>query len=231
MGFLIQLISTHPLAVNVVVGILRSDQVLRRQLLTTPCVDLNSKGQQYEPCLFLLDTCSLPLEFTDLCRLLRVRCPGSKFLALVHPEASSHRELLRLLYMGIDGSVSLTDQLKGELLRAVRAILYGNLWFPTTVLQEYAKQTKLMLDKQLQPDSSLTARENQIFQLMVRRFSNCEIGAALGISERTVKFHVSNVFTKLHVHSRRALLEQVSGAADTSVSNLKCHARSSLELA
>jgi FixJ family two-component response regulator len=39
----------------------------------------------------------------------------------------------------------------------------------------------------------------------LRRLSNKEIAGILGISERTVKFHVSNVFGKLQVDNRQSL--------------------------
>ena len=48
----------------------------------------------------------------------------------------------------------------------------------------------------------LTAREGLIIGLLQRRLSNKEIGAALGISENTVKFHLSNIYRKLGVANR-----------------------------
>ena len=42
-------------------------------------------------------------------------------------------------------------------------------------------------------------------ELLLRRLSNKEIGSILHISERTVKFHVGNILTKLQVTSRREL--------------------------
>jgi DNA-binding CsgD family transcriptional regulator len=51
----------------------------------------------------------------------------------------------------------------------------------------------------------LTDRERQVMELLLRRMSNREIGTILRISERTVKFHVGNILTKLQVTSRREL--------------------------
>jgi DNA-binding CsgD family transcriptional regulator len=56
---------------------------------------------------------------------------------------------------------------------------------------------------------ALTARELDIARLVARRKSNKEIGAALGISPRTVSTHVSNIFAKLSVSSRGELAEMV----------------------
>ena len=50
--------------------------------------------------------------------------------------------------------------------------------------------------------SSLTAREEQILELVARGLSNKEIGRELGIAEKTVKHYVTNVLQKLQVRNR-----------------------------
>src|SRR2546428_764026 len=63
------------------------------------------------------------------------------------------------------------------------------------------------------PYSNLSSvPQDQVFQLVVRRLSNKEIADALKISERTAKFHLSNIFVKLGVNSRAALVETVDAA-------------------
>ena len=56
---------------------------------------------------------------------------------------------------------------------------------------------------------ALTGRELEIAQLVAARRSNKQIGAALGISSRTVSTHLSNVFAKLGVTSRGELTDRV----------------------
>src|ERR671922_3079081 len=51
----------------------------------------------------------------------------------------------------------------------------------------------------------LTAQERQIAGLARDGLSNPEIGARLFLSPRTVEWHLRNVFTKLHIRSRREL--------------------------
>ena len=84
---------------------------------------------------------------------------------------------------------------------------------PPRILFEYQRQVKLQLNFQILPNASLTARETQILQLVIRRLSNQEIADALGIKERTVRFHVFNIFNKLRVQNRGDLqvaLERLS---------------------
>ncbi|MEZ4664449.1 MAG: response regulator transcription factor [Caldilineaceae bacterium] len=59
---------------------------------------------------------------------------------------------------------------------------------------------------------TLTRREQEVMQILVKGFSNKEIANLLTISERTVQTHLSNIFSKLDVSSRtEAVLEAVNG--------------------
>ncbi len=110
-----------------------------------------------------------------------------------------------LFYWGIDGFVELHKSWQTELPLAIHSILQGQFWVPPDVMLAFVKQSKALLDAQLLPGHCLTAREGQVLQLLMRRSTNKEISHALNISERTVKFHVSNVLGKLQLGDRRGL--------------------------
>src|SRR5258708_27578295 len=60
----------------------------------------------------------------------------------------------------------------------------------------------------LNPPDPLTERESEALRLMVAGYSNREISDAIGVSEGTVKNHVSSILSKLGVRDRtRAVLE------------------------
>lgn len=48
----------------------------------------------------------------------------------------------------------------------------------------------------------LTPREKEIFTLLINNYSTRDIASKLGISEKTVRNHISNVIQKLGVDSR-----------------------------
>jgi DNA-binding NarL/FixJ family response regulator len=52
------------------------------------------------------------------------------------------------------------------------------------------------------PFASLSPREREVLALVTEGLANAEIGERLGISEKTVRNHVSNVFDKLGVWTR-----------------------------
>jgi DNA-binding NarL/FixJ family response regulator len=50
--------------------------------------------------------------------------------------------------------------------------------------------------------SPLTEREAEVLDMLAKGLANKQIASALGISEHTVKFHVSSIYTKLNVSNR-----------------------------
>lgn len=56
----------------------------------------------------------------------------------------------------------------------------------------------------------LTCREKEIFNLLIKNLDTTEISERLGISEKTVRNHISNVIQKLGVKGRsQAILELI----------------------
>jgi len=115
--------------------------------------------------------------------------------------------MTHLFYWGIEGMVIIDENWKSELPKAVMALLANRLWIPPEILLDFGKNMRMLLDRQLLPGQSLTARESQVLQLLFRRLTNKEIACDLNISERTAKFHVCNLLNKLGLESRKDLFE------------------------
>jgi DNA-binding NarL/FixJ family response regulator len=120
-------------------------------------------------------------------------------LLLTDDPAAARR--LRQLELPAWGVLS-PDCSEGELLAALRALNEG-LVVATPGLLALPMPSRLVsgVATDDQPDP-LTERESQVLQLVARGLANKQIAAALNISEHTVKFHVSSIFTKLEVSSR-----------------------------
>jgi DNA-binding NarL/FixJ family response regulator len=59
--------------------------------------------------------------------------------------------------------------------------------------------------------AGLTVRERAVLDVICKGMTNREIASALSVSEKTVKFHVSNVLAKMEVRNRAQLIANVAG--------------------
>lgn len=207
----IQVITSHPLFTRAVEKILSHLRDFPVRIWPPALNEAEALRPPSLPRLFLLDACSLHTDLGPLAARCRAHSPGSKFLGVFSPGNSSDAEKIRLFYWGMDGFVELHKTWQAELPQAIRSILKGQVWVPPEVLLAYVKQVKALLDAQLLPGHSLTAREGQVLQLLLRQSSNKDISSTLSISERTVKFHVSNILSKLQLEDRRGLLPDKFG--------------------
>lgn len=210
MALALQVVSSHPLGVRDIEKALSTDHALAKLLLPHAASEAEALLRAQAARLFLLDGCSLPPPLGPLSSRLRANSPGSKFLALLAPEKSSETEMTQLFYWGIDGMMVLEKQWTTELRKATIALLSNRVWVPPHVLLRFVRHMKLLLEKQLLPGQSLTARESQVLQLLMRELTNKEIAHQLNICERTAKYHVSNVLCKLGLETRSRLLAGAS---------------------
>lgn len=58
-------------------------------------------------------------------------------------------------------------------------------------------------------NSILTKREKEVFDLLIQNFDTTEIALKLGISEKTVRNHISNVMQKLGVKGRASAVVEL----------------------
>ena len=101
--------------------------------------------------------------------------------------------IYRALKAGARGYL-LKDSGKDDLLSAIRAVHEGRSYVPPEIATRLVTRT--------QAGAPLTRREIEVLQLMAEGKSNKEIGAALFISEGTVKTHVNSIHEKLGVSDR-----------------------------
>jgi DNA-binding NarL/FixJ family response regulator len=89
------------------------------------------------------------------------------------------------------------------MLRAIRAVSSGEAIFSPSIaarMMDFFAAGSSRMPEEAFPD--LTDREREILDLIARGESNAEIAQALTISIKTVRNHVSNIFSKLQVADR-----------------------------
>lgn len=97
----------------------------------------------------------------------------------------------------------LKGALKAEILRTIRGVSSGEAIFGPAIarrLMRYFAGLKPMAPPQAFPE--LTEREREILALIAQHITNPEIAERLALSQKTVRNHVSNIFSKLQVVDR-----------------------------
>jgi two-component system response regulator DevR len=195
--------SHHPLVVRLIKDALKLTPSLK--------FSVSSYSEQCKPSgngngtlqLLILDTCSA--ENWAAC-LEKWNAAGGTIIALVSSEPLDNNLALKLLHLGVSAIVrSTADNLANELSRAIHAVANGQLWIRRDVLDLYVKRTRAVLRIISVPERRLTSRERQILTLLRTGLSNHAIAQKFGISQRTIKFHVSNILRKLNLKNRKEL--------------------------
>jgi DNA-binding NarL/FixJ family response regulator len=108
----------------------------------------------------------------------------------------------QLMDLPVWGVLSL-DASPEELSAAARALGEG-LWAgsPALLGNLFERQPAALFDEGDPIVDPLTAREREVLQLAAEGLANKQIALSLGISEHTVKFHLSSLYTKLGATSR-----------------------------
>ena len=89
-----------------------------------------------------------------------------------------------------------TDASAEELTAAIHALAQGLIVGTSTLLFESDYENEPL------SHGPLTDRESEVLGLVAKGLANKQIAVALGISEHTVKFHVSSIYSKLNVTNR-----------------------------
>ena len=122
-------------------------------------------------------------------------------------------ELSKLVTSDIRGVVSRTDP-PNDLVRAVRAAADGKIFLSPVYGGSLVQMIRAHVPASYSDHSALTdpltSREHEVFELVVKGMSNRDISRHLGVSEKTVKYHVSNVLIKSGFRTRTELIACVA---------------------
>lgn len=157
-----------------------------------------AEASRLEPDVILMDLV-MP-EMDGIAAIRRVTAHQPQIRILVLTSFATDDKVFPAIKAGALGYL-LKDSGPEELIQAIRQVCEGESFLHPVVarklLQELTRPSR-------QPPTSdpLTKREVEVLQLVAQGHSNQEIAADLTISGATVRTHVSNILSKLHLASR-----------------------------
>ena len=146
------------------------------------------------PDVVLLDLLMPEMDGVTAVREIKRVAPATRIIVL-----TSYYEDDQIFGVIKAGALSylLKDTQPRELIAAVRAAARGE-----SVLHPMVASRVLREMRQPSPLDALTPRELEVLRRIARGRSNYEIAQELSIGEQTVKTHVSNILSKLHLADR-----------------------------
>lgn len=154
----------------------------------------------------VVDACFPMAATQSLISVLRSTSPETRIVAVV--EEVNEAIAFPLLRLGVKGLLSFAES-REQLGNAVAAVAAGGHWAPRALLSAFLDG---LIEgghpSRLPASTALSRREMEVLKPLLQSLSNKEIAEGLHISERTVKFHVSNLLDKFSVQRRTDLIRQ-----------------------
>ncbi|MED2762404.1 response regulator transcription factor [Bacillus thuringiensis] len=160
------------------------------------------KVGETNPDVILMDLYMPEMDGVEATAYIKKEYPNVKVIVLTSFSDQAH--VLPALRAGASGYI-LKDVEPDQLVEAIRSAYKGNIQLHPDIANALLSQTLPVEEKEeelsIQVDV-LTARENEVLQLLAKGMSNKEIASVLVITEKTVKAHVSSILSKLNLSDR-----------------------------
>ncbi len=147
-----------------------------------------------KPDVVLLDLQMPGLDGMEALRAMRAENPGLR--AIVFTASETDDRIIGAVQAGAQGYL-LKGAPREELFNAIRVVARGGSLLSPVVAARLLDRMHGTARAEI-----LTEREREVLQRLAKGLQNKEIAAQLSISERTVKFHVSTILSKLDAANR-----------------------------
>lgn len=154
---------------------------------------------QHIPDVILMDLIMPNMDGVEATRRVKQVSPRSQIVVLTSYHEDEH--IFPALKAGALSYI-LKDVSAEELASAVRKAAAGEAVLHPRVAARVIKELQGRRAESLNPFTELSERELEVLKLIADGMSNAEMAAKLVLSEKTIKGHVSNILSKLHLVDR-----------------------------
>jgi DNA-binding NarL/FixJ family response regulator len=157
------------------------------------------------PDIVLLDLTMPRLPGLEAMRAIMSGWPQIKILLLNRQIRAQH--IVEALQIGARG-IALHERLTTDLEPAIACVSTGGYWLGEVKVEGLVTALHQLVREQASPEQKnygLTRREVEVLRRIVDGCSNRDIAGQFGLSEETVKRHLSNIFDKVGVSTRLEL--------------------------
>lgn len=137
----------------------------------------------------------------EAARLIKTRWPSARIVMLT--AISDDETVLESIQAGADGYLT-KDRAVAEVVDAVRRARAGDTLLPRSVIVGIAQRVADARERRMDHPAiePLTSRELEVLRALSEGLSSPDISERLSISRNTLRTHVQNIMSKLHVHSK-----------------------------
>jgi len=186
----VMVVDDHPLLLQGVAAVLVDEAGIDVVATAASGREAVAAFEKHRPDVTLMDLQMPDMNGIDAIAEIRSRFPSARIVALTTYKGDV--SALRALRAGAVGYL-LKSQVLTELVEAIRVVHAGGRRIPPEVSAELAAHLG---------EDALSEREIQVLRLVAQGNSNKRVAAELGVTEETIKAHMSSIFAKLDANDR-----------------------------
>ena len=156
-------------------------------------------AEEHVPDVVLMDLVMPEMDGVEATRQVKNISPRTQVVVLTSYHEDEH--IFPALQAGAISYI-LKDIRMEELAEAIQRAARGEATLHPRVASRIIQERHGAKQEEIKPFTELTARETDVLKLIADGVNNSGIAAQLVISEHTVKGHVSNILSKLHLADR-----------------------------
>lgn len=199
-------IDDHPLVARGIAEFLRSLYLFEHVLALSSVDALWQRVADASPQLIVVDFWLPDGAALSLLKQLRERSPQTVLLVMSADDDVAIINKARTA--GANGFIH-KQETPERFAEALFTLMEGNFWFsPETPVQKNPLQKEISITAQ---ELGVTPRQGEIIAMIIQGMPNKRIANTLGLSEQTVKEHVTGILEKLNVKNRIEIITKLRG--------------------